>query len=324
MDDLELIKISELSRLPNNNFEGFLIIGTKNNSGGVPTSYAVDLTVLTSAIANAVSAAGAANNAADAANAAAAAFVAAIVQATGQNTDKVMSQKAVTDALGNKADKSNAVTDVSYDSTNKKLKKTVNGSTSDIVTLDTTPTANSTNPITSGAVQNAIKDFITKSVNDLTNYYLKSDTYTKTEVQNLIDAIKQFTYEVVATLPTASASTMNKIYLVPASGSESQNIKKEYITLRNGSAGSYTYSWEQIGDTSISLSGYVTTEQLNSTLASYVTTTALNTALADYLTSAAFATAIANYYNKTQVDAKFASLGLSVVSGKLCQTYTVN
>lgn len=41
---------------------------------------------------------------------------------------------------------------VSYDSTNAKLKKTVGGVTSDVMTVDTTPTTNSKNPVTSGAV----------------------------------------------------------------------------------------------------------------------------------------------------------------------------
>lgn len=45
---------------------------------------------------------------------------------------------------------------VSYDSVNAKLKKTVGGTTSDVMTVDTTPTANSANPVTSGAVTSAL------------------------------------------------------------------------------------------------------------------------------------------------------------------------
>ena len=67
-------------------------------------------------------------------------------------------------------------------------------------------------------------NFITETVNDLLYYYTKSETYTKAEVQQIVDAIKQFTYEVVQVLPTASASTMNKIYLVPAPKSEDKNV----------------------------------------------------------------------------------------------------
>ena len=126
-------------------------------------------------------------------------------------------------------------------------------------------------------------DFITKTVNDLVNYYTKSETYTKTEVQQIVDAIKQFTYEVVEVRPTASASTMNKIYLVPAPKSEDENIKEEYITIQSDGS----YSWEMLGTTSIDLSNYYTkgqtdaaiTTALNSALASYTTTTQMNAAI---------------------------------------------
>ena len=116
--------------------------------------------------------------------------------------------------------------------------------------------------IASGVIPD-VSQFITKSVNDLVNYYLKSETYTKGEVDSLIGAIKQFTYVVAQTLPTASASTMYKIYLIPSSDPQTQNVKDEYITLES----SGSYSWEQIGSTAIDLSGYVTTTALNTALA---------------------------------------------------------
>ncbi|MBQ9884419.1 MAG: hypothetical protein IJM43_08215 [Bacteroidaceae bacterium] len=120
--------------------------------------------------------------------------------------------------------------------------------------------------------------FIKKTIDDLTNYYTKLQTYTRDEVQQLINAVKQFTYELVSVLPTASSSTMNKIYLVPSSDPQIQNVKDEYITIQNGS----TYSWEQIGSTAIDLSGYVTTTALNNALADYTTTANLNALLAGY------------------------------------------
>lgn len=128
--------------------------------------------------------------------------------------------------------------------------------------------------------------FITKTVNDLANYYLKtetysrSETYTKSEVNALIALIKQFTYQVVSELPEASESTMYKLYLVPSADPQTQNVKDEYITVRSGSEGAYTYAWEQIGSTAINLSGYVTTEALNAALANYTTTANLTTLLA--------------------------------------------
>ena len=50
---------------------------------------------------------------------------------------------------------------------------------------------------------------------------------------------------VVQTLPTASASTMGKIYLVPITGSGTNNYA-EYVTVKSGS----TYSWEKFGEVS--------------------------------------------------------------------------
>ena len=49
-------------------------------------------------------------------------------------------------------------------------------------------------------------------------------------------------------------------------------------------------TWTKIGDTSIDLSGYVTTSDLQTALNDYVTTTALQTALADYTPSARLST----------------------------------
>ena len=151
-------------------------------------------------------------------------------------------------------------------------------------------------------IDNLIANFITKSVNDLTYYYLKTETYSATEIDALIAAIKQFQYVSVTTLPTASASTVGKIYLVPASDPQTQNVKDEYITLTTVEEGTTFYNWEKIGSTSIDLSNYYTKDQ---------TDAAINTALASYVTSAQMATAIAtalvSYYTKTEVDALIAN-----------------
>ena len=114
-----------------------------------------------------------------------------------------------------------------------------------------------------------LSQFITKSVNDLTNYYLKSETYTKNEVNSLIGAIQQFHYEIVQELPQTGAT--NILYLVPKSDTEISNVYDEYVYANN--------NWEKIGDTQIDLSDYVTTSDLNTALASYTTTTDLTTLL---------------------------------------------
>ena len=121
-------------------------------------------------------------------------------------------------------------------------------------TMDATPTASSENYVTSGGV--------------------------KTYVDNAIAAVKQFQYEVVSELPTASANTMGKIYLVSHVHNSTGNYADsydEFITIEKGGA----YSWEKIGNTDIDLSGYVkkTTTIAGVDLQNNITKTELLTAL---------------------------------------------
>lgn len=103
-----------------------------------------------------------------------------------------------------------------------------------------------------------VSQFITRTVNDLSNYYLKSETYTKSEVEAIIGAIQQFHYEVYASLPETGAG--NVLYLIGPAGTGSDRYE-EYV-YANG-------TFTKIGDTSIDLSGYVTTQALNTALADY-------------------------------------------------------
>lgn len=96
--------------------------------------------------------------------------------------------------------------------------------------------------------------FITKAVDDLTNYYKKTETYTKSEVTELISAIKQFNVELVDALPASGEAKSNTIYFVPNSGA-GQNVKDEYIWINN--------SWELIGTTQFQLSISQTTSGIN-------------------------------------------------------------
>lgn len=90
---------------------------------------------------------------------------------------------------------------------------------------DSTPTANSSNYVTSGGV--------------------------KSYVDNAVSTMSKLRYQVVTTLPTASASTVGIIYLV-ADTHGSQDVYDEYITIQSGT----TYSWEKLGNTDIDLSDY--------------------------------------------------------------------
>lgn len=103
--------------------------------------------------------------------------------------------------------------------------------------------------------------FITNTVNNLTNYYLKSETYTKTEVDNLIGQIAGLNIEVVQTLPTHDIST-NTIYLVPKQTANTQDVYDEYIYVNN--------AWEHIGDTEVDLSNYYTKTETDGKITSAI------------------------------------------------------
>lgn len=92
-------------------------------------------------------------------------------------------------------------------------------------------------------------NYITKAVNDLENYYKKTETFTKQEVNNLISAITTMDIQVVQTLPTEDISTTT-IYLVPKTAAETNDAYDEYIYVSN--------AWEHIGSTEVDLTNYVT------------------------------------------------------------------
>lgn len=90
--------------------------------------------------------------------------------------------------------------------------------------------------------------FITKDIADLSNYYGKDELYTRVEVDRKLEAIKQFDFRVVDSLP--EVGEWGYIYLVPVSNSKNRNTRNEFIwvTAEDG-----TSSWEQIGSTAFKL-----------------------------------------------------------------------
>ena len=97
-------------------------------------------------------------------------------------------------------------------------------------------------------------------------------------------------YKVVTTLPTASADTENKIYLVTGSKTASGNTYAEHITVKSGS----TYKWEKLGEVGADVD-----------LSTYVTSTALTTKLNDYLTKMV---ASNTYLSKTDASSTYMSV----------------
>lgn len=111
--------------------------------------------------------------------------------------------------------------------------------------------------------------FITKSVTDLANYYTKTESYSKAEVNALIGDLKTIQIEKVTQLPSTGES--NYIYLVPASPETGENHHIEYIWVAAENR------FEPIGDTKIDLTNYwsktelreVTTSEVNSLFAGW-------------------------------------------------------
>lgn len=155
-----------------------------------------------------------------------------------------------------------------------KISKT--GSYEDLLNKPTIPTKTSDLENDSG--------FITNTVNDLTNYYLKSETYTQTEVNNLIGQIKTISIEVVNTLPTTGED--NKIYLVPKEGSTG-DVYNEYIWVNN--------TWELIGSTQVDLTGYATQDWVNNQIKDFLNESQVTQIVNNSLT---------NYYTKTETYSK--------------------
>ncbi len=145
--------------------------------------------------------------------------------------------------------------------------KKSDATTATTLEIDTDPTAASTNLVMSGGVKHALDqkqdkltagtdyvtpeqtaDFITKSVDDLTNYYTKSQTYTQSEINNLVSQIPKFSISVVDALPTSDISTTT-IYLVK-NGETTSNLYNEYIYVDS--------KWELLGSQNVDLTGYAT------------------------------------------------------------------
>ena len=109
----------------------------------------------------------------------------------------------------------------------------------------------------------------------LANYYTKSETYTKDEVDSLVEA--KVAFQVVDALPTTGETAI--IYLVPLADPETQNIYDEYMWIGG--------AWEHIGSTKTDLSDYYTKEETDAKL--------------DTKANAS------NVYSKTETDSKLSS-----------------
>ena len=117
--------------------------------------------------------------------------------------------------------------------------------------------------------------FITKVVSDLANYYTKSQTFTREEINAKISAIPKFAISVVSSLPTSNISETT-VYLV--GGGSGNNLYTEYL-YANG-------KWEILAAQTVDLTGYATETWVNTQLGDYIKQSELDAAINSALAAA--------------------------------------
>ncbi len=113
------------------------------------------------------------------------------------------------------------------------------------------------------------ENFIKNTVDNLVNYYLKSELYTQTEIDNLIGGINKLTSEIVTELPTENIST-STIYLIKKENAETYT---QYMYIDD--------AWAELGDTTIDLSKYYTKTEVDTKLVQYALKDAVDNHIAD-------------------------------------------
>ena len=118
--------------------------------------------------------------------------------------------------------------------------------------------SNATNKPLSAYMGKVLRGFITELANYFDNFYAKTETYSKQEINSLISTGG---FEVVQTLPQSNIRN-NIIYLVPSTSGETGDIYDEYIYV-NG-------SWESLGTTNLDLTNYYNKSEADALLAEKV------------------------------------------------------
>jgi len=90
------------------------------------------------------------------------------------------------------------------------------------------------------------ENFIKNTVDNLVNYYNKTNSYSKTEINTLISNLNSLTTEIVVSLPTENIST-STIYLIQV---ESTNNYVQWMYINS--------AWANLGSTEINLTNYYT------------------------------------------------------------------
>lgn len=85
----------------------------------------------------------------------------------------------------------------------------------------------------------------------------RRDTYSKDEVNRIVEALRGARFEKVQALPELADADDRTIYLVPRGSPEAGNVYDEWIVVVDGEG---ARSWDKLGSTDIDLSGYATKE----------------------------------------------------------------
>lgn len=148
--------------------------------------------------------------------------------------------------------------------------------------------------------------YITNIVDDLLNYYKKSDTYSKEEISKLIGNINKLTSEIVESLPIENIST-STIYLIKDGDT---NNYKQYMYISG--------AWAQLSDTNIDLSGYAKLTDLDTKVDKVTGKTLSTNDFTNVLKSKL--DGIAEGANKTVVDAELSTTSLNPVQNAVVTT----
>ena len=175
-----------------------------------------------------------------------------ITEATGRHTVSITDKDGV---------KSFVVKDGSaLDVDNYYTKDEVNTALAEKAGTDDIPTV----PVNVSELNND-ENYIKNTVDNLVNYYTRSDTYTKSEVNGLISNIQKLTSQIVEELPAEDIDT-SVIYLIKQ-GDTSAYMQYMYINS----------SWAELGSTQVDLSDYYKKTEVNAKLADKADKTELPT-----------------------------------------------
>lgn len=166
-----------------------------------------------------------------------------LVNLPGEREDAAMSQKGATDLAGQTLREANEQADKLANKALDDAKKYTDDNQSAVAEMIATHNA-------SGAAHDDIRGAVQVAIQKFSDYYTKTETYTKEEVNQQIASLSTARFEVVATLPEAGET--NVIYLLPKSPAQDNNAYDEYIYIAE--------TWEVIGTTEIDLSQYATRE----------------------------------------------------------------